>query len=210
MTDHTLFSEVDADVRAERAAALWARYRYVLLSLALALIVGVAAYSVWNHLAEKRGGELLLAFTKAQELYSEESFPEAATAFDAIANQTSGDTKTLARLWQGRALAASDKKPEAIQILASAAKGSSLWADLACLRLASLDSASAADCLTATTDSPLASQRHEWQAAGAWEAGKREEAITILEQLATSPDTAESARGRISAWLATIRAQGVK
>ncbi len=205
MADH-LLQEVDADVRAENLHQLWRDYRSKLLFLVVAILVATAGSTVWKSYQEKRGAVLMTALSEAQTLYTQGKFADAAAAFETAASTTSGDTKTLAQLWQGRALAAADKKPEAIAVLQTAsAAAPSLWSDLACLRLAGLDAA-AATCLAAAKDSPLASQRRALAAASDWSAGKKAQAIATLEELATSDDTTESMRNQVMQWLATLRA----
>lgn len=204
MVDH-LLQEVDADVRAERMHQLWARNRSKLLFLVVAILVATAGNSIWTAYEQKRGGELLLALTDAQALYSDGKFTEAAAAFETTATAASGDTQTLAQLWQGRALARAGKNPEAISVLKEASIARSVWGDLACLRLATLDAA-AATCLSDTHDSPLAGQRQEWFAANLWDAGKKAEAAKVLEDLSTAADTTEASRAQLTQWLTTVRA----
>ena len=203
----SLFNEVDADVRAERITQLWMRHRMHLLLIVIALIVGTAANVLWQNYQEKRGGELFQRFTDAQTLYDQGKQADAAVAFGAITEHAHGDILTLAEIWEARALAASGDKAKAITVLTHAVQDSTgLWSDLACLRLVSLDS-EATTCLANKKDSPLANQRHEWQAANAWAAGRHAEAITLLEQLLTSADTSDATRARIDGWLATMRAE---
>ena len=206
MTDH-LLQEVDADMRAERMMQLWARYRRPLMFAVIAIVLGTAAHSIWQYYHEKQGGEMLTRLTTAQQLMVAGKNDEAAAAFGAVASDASGDQRTLAQIWQSRALVAADKKDEAATVLTTAADGKTgLWSDIACLRLASLKGGQAA-CLASTKDSPLMYQRHEWDAAGLWAAGKHDEAIAALEQLATSPDTSDAMRDRIGQWLATMRSE---
>jgi hypothetical protein len=204
----SLLSEVDADVRAERAAQLWARYRRPLFT-AIALVIALtAADSIWQHFAEKRGGALLIRFTEAQALYDQGKAKEAADAFAAIATDTSGETKTMAELWQGRALTAANDNAGAIAIFTSASSGTpGLWSDLACLRLASLDHTAATTCLASSKETPLLNQRREWQAAVLASAGKHDEAVAMFEEIATSQDTSDAARARINQWISTMHAE---
>lgn len=204
----SLLSEVDADVRAERAAQLWARWRRPLYAAIVAAIALAAGDSIWQHYAEKRGGERMEQLTAAHALYTQGNPKEAAEAFAAVAADTGGELATLATLWQGRALVAANEKDAAIAAFTAAATGApGLWSDLACLRLASLDNAAAKDCLASTKETPLLNQRREWQAANQWAAGEREQAIATLEELATSPETSKEASTQINQWLGTLRAE---
>lgn len=204
MTD-SLLQEIDADVRAEKLARLWARWRKPLFTAAALIVAATALNSIWEHYREDRGGKLMVRMSDAAALLEQGKAHEAATAFSALADDMSGEQRVVAQLWQARALMADKKQEEAVAVLSAASHApAGLWSDIACLRLASLDS-SKANCLTNGKDSPLASQRREWQAALLWHAGETDEAIALLEQLATSPDTPDASRERIDQWLATLR-----
>lgn len=205
MVDH-LLDEVDADLRAERLHQLWMQNRKKLAFIIVAILLATVGSNLWHSYQEKRGGELMLKLVSAQHLYEDGKFTEAASAFAEAAKNASGDSQTLALLWQGRAENAAGKKADAIATFTTASSGrASLWADLACLRLASL-SVEDAKCLNSKSDSPLAGQRKQWRAAEAWSAGKKAEAIATLEEVLTGPDTTEADRERITQWLATLRA----
>lgn len=204
MTD-SLLQEIDADVRAEKLARLWARWRKPLFTAAALIVAATAASSIWEHYREQRGGALMVRMSDATALLDQGKSQEAATTFAALAEDMSGESRIVAQLWQARALMAAHKQDEAIAVLSTASHApAGLWSDIACLRLASLDS-SKANCLTNGKNSPLLSQRREWQAALLWHAGETEEAIALLEQLATSPDTPDASRERIDQWLSTLR-----
>lgn len=204
MADH-LLDEVNADVRAAQLENLWQRYRKPLAVAIIGVLVLTAVNSIWQHYQEKRGGELLLALVDAKALYDAGKFTDAAQAFEAAAGNAHGENRALTTLWQGRALIAAGEKQKAIAVLKETAQEKNLWSDLACLRLAGLDEASAT-CLAATHDSPLASQRRAWQAASDWKSGKTTQAIETLEELATSSSEPEASRAQINQWLATLRA----
>lgn len=207
MTDH-LLSEIDADVRAERLTQLWHRYRSTLIFMVAVVLIATAGNSLRQHFRETKGGATLEALLDAQALLKAGKADEAASAFATIASQTNGDNRTLALLWQGRALVAADEKPKAVAVLTHAASATpGLWADVACLRLAALESAAANACLSAKAESPLAQQRQEWLAAIEWQAGKSAEAITLLEEIHTNPRIAEADHERVAQWIATIKAQ---
>ncbi len=200
-----LLQEVDADLRAERAQQLWRRHRKTVYGAIVLILFATAGQVLWEKHREQKGGELLLAMTEGQNLFNQGKFTESAAIFEKAAADSSGDARTLAQLWEGRALQRAGKKEEAIAVLKTASTERSVWGDLACLRLASLDAAAAA-CLSDTHDSPLAGKRKEWSAANAWSNGNVDEAITTFEELATSSDTTEVTRAEISGWIATLRA----
>ncbi|GFO83170.1 MAG: hypothetical protein A49_27970 [Methyloceanibacter sp.] len=69
MSDQSFIREVDEAVRQERYKALWDRYGLYVVGLAVALIVGVAAYNIWTYVkgsqAEAAGDEFVNALTFA-------------------------------------------------------------------------------------------------------------------------------------------------
>ena len=207
MTDQ-LLQEVTADLRAAQIDAWWKQNYKKVIALVIALILAIVGITAYQHYKEKRGGELMLKLYDARALYTQKKFADAAESFSAAAETASGDARTMALLWQGRALSAADEKEKAVTVLKTAAGGrASLWSDLACLRLAGLDE-SAATCLGSAQDSPLVAQRRAWQAASDWQAGNKTKAITALEELATSNAITDQTRSELTQWLGTLRATG--
>lgn len=203
----TLLSEIDEALRADRAGALWAKYRGTVVAVAVAVIVGVAAKSGWQHYREAKGGAMLIKLTDAQKLLEGGKQTEAAKAFGAIAADASGEFKDLALVWQSRALVNAGKKDEAIAPLKEAvAGGSSLWADIACLRLAGLDAAAAEACLNAKANSPLAATRAEWSAANLWAKGDVAGAKAALEKILADKEISPDAHARVTQWLSIMTA----
>lgn len=204
----SLLQEVDQALRADRASALWQKHRKTLLTIAAGLILGTAANSLWQHQREVKGGEMLQKLTEAQQLLEKGNAPEAAKAFGAIAAGAKGEFKDLALVWQSRALVKAEKKTEAATVLAEAVKdGQSLWADIACLRLAGLDAKAAEPCLAAKNKTPLAATRAEWAAANSWANGDVLGAKAAIEALLADANTAPDASARLTEWLAVIKAQ---
>jgi hypothetical protein len=200
----SLLREVDDDVRAERIAKLWMRYRTHLLVLVMAIVLASIGDAAWEHHQQTRGGELLLQLSHAQGLLESGKSAQAVKAFADIAAHTDGDIHTIARLWQARAAGANGAKDEAIDILKQTTQATSgLWGDIACLRLAGLD-AKEATCLTAKKDSPLAAQRAQWAAANAWAAGDAAQATTLLTQLVADKNTPPSIRDEAQSWLGAM------
>ena len=202
----SLLKEVDQAMRADRAAALWAKHRQTVIMCVVALILGTAANSAWQYIRETRGAEKMLAFSESQKLLVAGKPADAAKAFAAIADDSRGELHDLARIWQARALSTQGKKPEAISALKQAVAGDSVWADIACLRLAGLDSKESS-CLSAQKNSPLATTRAEWDAANMWAKGDSKAAIASIEAQIADKDTSDAARDRLTQWLAGMKAQ---
>ncbi len=207
MTDQ-LVQEVDDALRADKFSAFWRQYRTTFYAIAIALVLGTAAHSGWQHYREVKGSEMLGRLSENQQLLASGKAEEAARGFGAIAAGASGEFKDLALLWQARALLAAGDEDAAVSALkAAVAHDSNLWTDVACLRLAGLDAEAAAPCLKAENKSPLASTRAEWSAANLWAKGDHDGAIKATEKLINDPTTSADSRGRLNQWLASMKAQ---
>ena len=202
----SLLKEVDDALRADRAAGLWNKHKGSIIALVAALILGTAINSGWQQYRQAQGGKTLLALTKNQELLKAGKAEDAAKGFAEVAASAEGDLQALAQVWQARALIAAEKKDEAIAVLKTASAGTSLWADIACMRLAGLD-AKAATCLSAAAASPLAGERAQWAAATAWGNGDRDAALAALEKLIADENTSQEARAQLLQWQATMKAE---
>jgi hypothetical protein len=202
-----LLREVDAALRAERAASIWQNHRTLLIGIATIIILAVAAKSAWWHLREARGGDVLLALNEAKNLIVAGKPGEASKAFAAIAATQAGERQALAYVWQARADLAANNPVDAIEALRNAtATGNHLWSDIACLRLAGLDAVAATPCLNAPETSPLQVERRKWAAAQAWEAGDATRAIATLEPLAANEANSPELREYLNQWLGVMKA----
>ena len=204
----SLLQEIDDALKADRAAQLWQKYRSTIVTFVAVVILGTAANSIWQHYRESRGGEMLVAFTDNQKLLESGKADDAAAGFKKIADGAQGELQDLALIWQARALSAAGKKDEAIAALKTAVADGShgLWTDVACLRLAGLDTKEAT-CLDAKANSPLASTRAEWAAANAWANGDKDAAIASIEKLIADENTSSDSRERLSQWLNSMKSQ---
>lgn len=203
----SLLQEVDEALRADRAALLWKKYRATVIAVAALLVLGTALNSGWQYYRQAQGGKALFALTQSQKLLEAGKASEAATSFKAVADGASGELKALALIWQARALVMEGKKDEAAAALnAAVATGQSVWADIACLRLAGLDS-KAGSCLGASSKSPLASTRAEWAAADAWVKGEHEVALAAIDKLIADESASQDARARLLQWRVSMKTQ---
>jgi hypothetical protein len=198
----TLLTEVDAALRADRAAKWWKRNRSRLITAIVLLIGAVAVDSGWQYYRQVQGGKQLLALNEHQQTLAAGKPREAAAGFAAVAAKSSGEAKALALLWQARAEEAAGNKVGAAKALSVAANdtGANLWADMACLRLSGLASDSAKACLNKAGDSPLASTRAQWALAQAWAEGEHDAARKQLDALLNDPALDEASRARLESW----------
>ncbi len=205
MTDNIL-QEVDAALRADRAAGLWHKHKTSILTVMAAIIFATAAQSGWQYYREQRGGALLEKLSAAKALMVSGKSENAAQQFAAIADAASGEMKALALVWQARAETTMGKGEVATKTLIAATQtGVNLWSDIACLRLAGLDATAAKPCLEAKTESPLKDVRAQWAAANAWEQGDSATAIAAVEAMIADEKTSLDSKQQLEQWLAVMR-----
>ena len=207
--EDSLFREVDEAIRHDKLMAAWRKYRMPLLAASLALIVATAGGSMWSAYQQKRAGESMQQFSIAQEQYAAGDFNTAADSFGITADiALKGDLRDMAQLWEARALEKAGKEKAAIKQLVELAEKPAgddlLWRDLACLRLAAIDSAKAATCLDAGA-SPLDAERALVRASTLWEAGKADKAAALLQMLVSDADTNDSVRARAQQYLSAVK-----
>ncbi len=208
MVEDSLLREVNDAVRADRALALWNRYRPTVVALVVAVILLTAANSAWHYYRQAQGAKALTQLIESQQLLEAGKAQDAAQGFAAIAQNHSGELRDLARVWQARALLAAGQKETAIAVLTAAATGGhSLWTDMACLRLAGLDAKAATPCLSAPTATPLVGERAQWSAATQWSLGERDAAVAGIEKLIGAETTTQESRAQLLEWLTIIKAQ---
>jgi hypothetical protein len=206
-----LLREVDEALRAERAASLWNTHKRTLMAIGVALVLAVAGKSGWHHYREAKGGSLLLELSQARDLMLANKPAEAAKAFATIADDTSGEQRALALVWQSRAEQATGENAAATEALKHAVTtGQSLWSDIACLRLAGLDAAAAEACLNNPADSPLIAQRQEWAAAIDWKNGNADAAMAALKTLAAREDISPDRQATIAQWIEAMQPDKTK
>lgn len=207
----SLLKEVDDALRADRASALWQKHKISIIVFVVALVLGTAANSIWQQQREKHGARTLAALSENQQLLARGDASAAAKGFEKIARDSRGQIKALALVWQARAHRAAKQTPEAIAALKDAAgDGHTLWNDIACLRLAGLDAAAAAPCLSSTKKSPLSAMRSEWSAANLWHSGKSVEAMAALDALIAAADTPLDTKARLEQWRAAMNTNSPK
>lgn len=205
-----LLGEVDADLRWDRMAKLWMRWRKPIFYAAIGLIVLTGASSVWQAQVQKRAQRNMEVLTEAREAYGKGDYATAYKNFHALSATAGGNLSDLSRLWEARTLLSQKKTADAATLLAQLAehpKGDQLiWRDLACLRLAGLSGTLPATC-NDSKDSPLKPQRDELRAARLVEEGKLDEAKAVLKSIATNDGASSTVRGRAQSLLAALEGE---
>ena len=93
-----IFSEVDEEVRRDRALQLWKRYGNHLAGLALLIVVATGGYVGWRDWDRKQAEAGAMRFQAASELEAAGKLDQAAAAFAVIARDGRAGYSALARL----------------------------------------------------------------------------------------------------------------
>ena len=121
MTD--LFREVEEDLRREQFSNLWEKYSTVVIGLAVAVVLIAAAIVGWRAWSHSQRAEASIRLGEVVKEAEKASPEEAAAAFAALADETSGGYKTLARLHEADRLLEADKRTAAMNIYEDVAAG---------------------------------------------------------------------------------------
>jgi hypothetical protein len=103
-----IFREVDEEVRRERLEQLWTRYRFVLIALAAAVVLGVGGWRGYQWWEAKRAAEAGAQFEAAVALAEQGKSEEAQAAFDKVARTGTSGYSILARFRAAEELAQRD------------------------------------------------------------------------------------------------------
>ena len=143
-----IFHEVDEEVRREQLKTLWERYSVYIITAAVLIVVGIAAWRGYEYWVAKRAAAAGAAFEAALALSEQGKYAEAEAAFAKIAADAPSGYRTLARMRATAALG-QIKPAEAIKAYELSADASLgvIWQDLAAVRAGMLlvDTASLAD-----------------------------------------------------------------
>ncbi len=85
-----IFREVDEEVRAERARALWRKYGVFAIAAAVAVVLAVGGFQLWRHMEAEAAAEASAQLEAAARLGDEDKTAEAAEAFAALAGRGDG------------------------------------------------------------------------------------------------------------------------
>lgn len=201
-----IFREIDEDLRRDRAADLARRYGGVAAGVALVVILGVGGWRFMEHRAAQQAANAGVAFEQAlKQLRDGGNAAAGVSALEAIASQSAGGYRTLARFRLASQKAATDKAA-AIAAFDALAADSSLdgaLRDLARIRAATIDVDTASPEAIVKRMEGLAAPNSAWRSQAreliglAWmKAGKLEEAGRWFSQVAVDGEAPQSLRRR--------------
>jgi hypothetical protein len=205
--EELFFREVSEELKQDRYARLWKKYGRHFVTLAVVCVLGVAGHQYWQ--SEQRRGREAASETFAAALAEARAgkLKEAAQAFGALAQQQGADGYgAFARFQQAAALAKSGDKAGAVSIydgLAGDAKIDPLFRDLAVVYWAyfGLDDADPAKAIDRLK--PVTADANAWRhlareltALYHERAGRRKEALELLDKLAKDAQAPAGVRAR--------------
>jgi len=209
-----IFTEVEEDLRRERAKQLWNRYGWIVTLALLLVVAGTAGFQAWRWYEAREAAaasDRYLAAIRAAEA----SQPEAAIAdVTRLAREAPSGYRLLARFQEAALRAGAGERDIAIALwdqLAADPATPQPWRDLAALtailhQIDSGDPAALSARLT-TLDRPDAPFRHsarELQALLAERQGQRDRAVAILRGLAEEPEAPQAMRARAAEMLGAL------
>lgn len=208
-----LFREVDEEVRQDRYQELWKRYGSLALIAAVLIVAGTVAFVVWRDTQQSARDADSTRFLEA--VVQEEAQTDAALQqLRELAQDGTPAYRFLARLREGRLLAAEGNKAEALAVFDTIAADSDLrgtYRDLASL----LAVANGLDVLSQgeveqrigrlnTPDNPFRVTAREFLAVAAVQAGDRERAIELLRANQSDASAPVASRARATELLTAI------
>jgi hypothetical protein len=132
-----IFHEVEEDVRRERYAQLWKQYGDYLMAAAALIVVGVAAWQLWQRYQLNQRIEASNAYIVALETRDPE---KAASAFAKLAKTAPAGYALISRMQEANSLLDAGKHDDATALYRELMKGDdTLFASVARLRLAWAD-----------------------------------------------------------------------
>ncbi len=214
--EDSLLREIDEDLRRERYALLWKRYGWVIITLVVALVLGVAGYEAWRSYQQRvhvQSGERFAAATALAETDP----AMAAGAFKELAESAPRGYEILARLREAAIHVENNDFSAAAPVYNRLAQETSdpLYGDLAVLLKVTAamraavtpdDAAELAEQLSPLTasDRPWRYSARELSAHLALRSGDRERARELLAELSVDAQAPEGIRARAEEMLSEI------
>ena len=219
MSDDSFIREVNEEMRQDQARALWNRYGPIAIALAVAIVLGTAAWVAYDYWATSKANRSGDAFSQALTLAEEGKHDEALGALQQLEENGYGAYPLLARMRSATLLAEKGEFEAAVAAFDAVAADDSIpdsISDIARLRaaLVLVDHGSYADvsarveALTTETNT-LRHAAREALGLSAWKEGKLADALKLFEQIASDDAAPRNTRERATLLTELIRGSGV-
>ena len=218
MSDDSFFREVNEEIRQDQARALWDRYGAIAIAVAVAVVLGTAAFVAYEYWATSRANQSGDAFSQALTLADEGKHDEALGALQQLEKEGYGAYPLLARMRAATVLADKGDFEAAVAAFDVVAADDSIPAsirDMARLRAALIlvdngtyaDVSARVESLTAETNT-LRHAAREALGLSAWKEGKSADALKLFEQIAADDGAPRNTRERATLMAELIRGSG--
>lgn len=218
MTDESFFREVNQEIRQDRAKAVWKRFGPIIIGVAVAVVVGTAAWVAYDYFVNARANASGDRFSQALTLASENKPDEALAAFQALEADGYGAYPLLARMRAATVLAQKGDFSGAVAGFDAVAADSGvpqIIRDAARIRAALLlvdhgayaDVAGRAEALSGD-DNPLRHSAREALGLSAWKEGRAADALKLFDQVRDDAQAPAEVRRRATLMAELIRGSG--
>ena len=218
MSDDSFFREVNEEMRQDQARALWDRFGPAAIAIAVAAVLGTAAYVAYDYWSTSRANRSGDEFSQALTLANEGKHDEALGALQQLENDGYGAYPLLARMRSATVMADKGDFAGAVAAFDAVAADGSIPAsigDMARLRAALIlvDNGTYADvsARTETLTTETNTLRHAAREAlglSAWKEGKSADALKLFDQIASDDAAPRNARERATLMAELIRGSG--
>jgi hypothetical protein len=209
-----IFTEVDEDLRRDRAERLWKAYGKYVMAVAVAIVLGTGAWTFWTDHQRKQAASEGERFFAASSRLAAADPQQAIGAFDALGREGKSGFRTIALLHEAGLKSRNNDLPGALAIYRAVANDVAADPDLrdaASLlgALVSVETLAPAeiDSMLArltTTTSPWRFSALEVSAVAAMRAGNAARAKELYARIADDPAAPGSARARAAEMLQAI------
>lgn len=211
--------EVDEEYRRDRIAQIWTRYSGAIVGLAILLVVAAGGWRYWQHVERTRAEAAATRFEDALQLARDGKGEEAERALTALAADTSGGYRLLARFRLAAELGQrdADEGAKAYDALATESGVAGVMQDLARLRAAMLRMDNADPAQAQTALERLATPTNAWRHTAremlgllGLKRGDPDFAGRWFDQIAADRETPQNLRGRLEIYTALVAAGPVQ
>lgn len=213
-----IFNEIDEELRQEKLKKLWDRWGVLVLVAAVAVVVAVAGWRVWDHMRLQRAAAEGDAYVAATELAKAGDAKGAEEALLTLAKTSAGGYPVLSALRAAGARAQAGEIEPAItafDAIAADPKTPLRFAEIARIRAAYLAVDVADRAAVEARATPMAEAGRPYRAAAreilalaAWKAGDATAVAARIAEIEADPETPRDLIDRISVLSALVKAQG--